>query len=464
MPQVRRGSARLSSEQSLTAAVAAAAATPATPTSPLRDNFSPSEPALAPVPSATNATIPDDPQSSQPVSRAHRASSFSPIRTTSNDPANRPTVSFKTQSVDQIPSDDYNSPRDSSQNIPRRHTLDYPSSRRSLSYAQRPREDAYYDSRAATREEYHRRGHTLQEYYDRHPDLLPQLPFTWHHGRQRFKLWLFAFLVFVDASAVPIALYYGLHYAGHVEGWIIFAVVTTIWGGPTYLELAIRTLRLIKKERFYRPLGTDSRWCFDMTTWVSLLTIFVVTTLFIVGSAPHNVWLRVLCMPAPALLYCLGGWLLLLNLYNYFGWPAPFRISSTAKGEKVLPPVYYFMEDVVAVNASAGRPYREALASRYAASPRFRRMLLIQSWFWAIPALVLAIPLTIISVIPQVPATGAYGVAWAVPFLWAVLWGLITIWWCKKEMVRERLEWESGEVPAGKGAVMRSEENSVIAA
>lgn len=131
---------------------------------------------------------------------------------------------------------------------------------------------------------------------------------------------------------------------------------------------------------------------------------------------------------------------------------------------QVLPPVYYFMEDVVAVNASAGRPYREALASRYAASPRFRRMLLIQSWFWAIPALVLAIPLTIISVIPQVPATGAYGVAWAVPFLWAVLWGLITIWWCKKEMVRERLEWESGEVPAGKGAVMRSEENSVIAA
>jgi hypothetical protein len=130
-------------------------------------------------------------------------------------------------------------------------------------------------------------------------------------------------------------LYYGLHYAGHVQGWIIFAVVTTIWGGPTYLELAIRTLRLIKKERFYRPLGTDSRWCFDMTTWASVLTIFVVTALFIIGSAPHEVWLRVLCMPAPALLYCLGGWLLVLNLFNYYGWPAPCRISSTAKGEKV---------------------------------------------------------------------------------------------------------------------------------
>jgi hypothetical protein len=122
------------------------------------------------------------------------------------------------------------------------------------------------------------------------------------------------------------------------------------------------------------------------------------------------------------------------------------------------------MEDVVAVNASAGRPYREALSARYAASPRFRRMLLIQSWFWSIPALVLAVPLTVISVIPQVPATAAYGVAWAVPFLWAVVWGIITVRWCKREMVRERIEWERGDGPGGKGAVMRSEENSVIAA
>ncbi|WP_204266630.1 hypothetical protein, partial [Escherichia coli] len=44
--------------------------------------------------------------------------------------------------------------------------------------------------------------------------LLPQLPFTWHHGWKRWRLFIFAFLVFVDASAVPIALYYGLKYAG----------------------------------------------------------------------------------------------------------------------------------------------------------------------------------------------------------------------------------------------------------
>lgn len=209
-------------------------------------------------------------------------------------------------------------------------------SRQSLSYGERQAADAYYDSRAATFDEYKRRARTLQEYYNANPQLLPQLPFTWHHGWKRWRLFFFAFLVFVDASALPIGLYYGMRYAGNVEGWIIFAVVTTIWGGPTYLEFAIRTLRLMRKERFYRPLGTESRWCFDMLNWASVLTITAVTALFVIGSAPHNVWLRVLCMPAPAILYCLGASLGLMTLYHAMDWPAPFRISSTGRGEKVL--------------------------------------------------------------------------------------------------------------------------------
>lgn len=116
---------------------------------------------------------------------------------------------------------------------------------------------------------------------------------------------------------------------------------------------------------------------------------------------------------------------------------------------KVLPPVYYFIEDVVAVNAGAGRPFREALAARYKASPRFRRMLYIQSIFWSIPAIIIAIPLTVIAVIHPVPATAAYGICWAVPFLWMVIWGVISVYWCKADMVRERLEWQAGKVDGG---------------
>lgn len=282
--------------------------------------------------------------------------------------------------------------------------------RKSLAYDLRPEAEAYYDSRAATQREYRRRAHTLGEYYDEHPHLLPQLPFTFRHGNGRWRLGWLLFLMFVDSCAVPIALYYGMFYAGNVEGWIIFAIVTTIWGGPAYVEFAVRTLRLIKKESFYRPLGTESRWAADITTWITSFTITVVTALFIIGSAPHIVWLRVLCMPAPAILYCVGGCLFLINLYNECKWAAPFRISSTAKGEAVLPGAYYFLEDVMAVNARAGRPYREALAARYKASPRFRKLVRFMSWFWAIPPIIVAIPLTVIAVIHAVPATAAYGV------------------------------------------------------
>jgi hypothetical protein len=270
--------------------------------------------------------------------------------------------------------------------------------------------NTYYDSRAATKKEFRRRASTLQEYYKENPMLLPQLPFTWHHGVRRFRLGIIIVLMWIDACIVPITLYYGLYYGGNVENWITFAVVTTVWGGPAYLEFAIRTLRLVKKERFYRPLGTNSRWCFDVVTLASVVSITAVTALFVVGSAPHVVWLRVLCMPAPALLYSLGGILGLLTLYSAYGWKAPLRLSSTGKGEPVRPGVYYLIEDIVAVNANAGRPYREALAARYDASSRFRQMIYSQSLFWSIPPLIVAIPLTFIAVMHSVPATVAYGI------------------------------------------------------
>lgn len=72
-------------------------------------------------------------------------------------------------------------------------------------------------------------------------------------------------------------------------------------------------------------------------------------------------------------------------------------------------------------------------------------MLNVQSLFWSIPALLLAAALTVVAVLPQVPTVAGYGVCWAVPFIWAIVWGIISIKWCKQEMVKERLEWEAGE-------------------
>ena len=84
----------------------------------------------------------------------------------------------------------------------------------------RPPADAYYDSRAATKREFKRRASTLQDYYREHPQLLPQLPFTFKHGWRRWKLFALIFLIFVDACVVPLVLYYAMKFAGNVEGYI----------------------------------------------------------------------------------------------------------------------------------------------------------------------------------------------------------------------------------------------------
>lgn len=94
--------------------------------------------------------------------------------------------------------------------------------------------------------------------------------------------------------------------------------------------------------------------------------------------------------------------------------------------------------------------------ARYRASPRFREMLYEQSLFWSIGSMILATILTVIAVIPVVPENWSYGVCWVAPFGWTFIWGLITIKWCKKCMVRERLEWEAGEVPGKNVSPARS--------
>jgi len=160
-------------------------------------------------------------------------------------------------------------------------------------------------------------------------------------------------------------------------------------------------------------------------------------------------------MPGPAILYCLGGPIFFETMWSMAGRPAPFRLSSTNKGEKVKPGVYYFIEDIVSVNGNAGRPFREALAARYEASPIFRRMILHQSLFWSVPALVIAIVLTVVICIHTVSDPVAYGVGWAVPFIWAGVWVPITVLWVRREMCEETDGWEldNGVVPSDKNTL-----------
>ena len=80
------------------------------------------------------------------------------------------------------------------------------------------------------------------------------------------------------------------------------------------------------------------------------------------------------------------------------------------------PGAYYFMEDVIAVNGNAGRPFREALAARYVASPIFRRMIRNVSLFWSVPSLLVAIACTVVVCIHSVPAPVGYGIGMSPSF------------------------------------------------
>lgn len=103
------------------------------------------------------------------------------------------------------------------------------------------------------------------------------------------------------------------------------------------------------------------------------------------------------------------------TLYAWKKWPAPFRVSSTPKGGHVRPGVYTFVEDVVAVNGGAGRPWREALDARYNASKSFRILMIELSWFWSIGALVAGAVTTVLVCVHAVPKDVGYGIGESSP-------------------------------------------------
>jgi hypothetical protein len=115
-----------------------------------------------------------------------------------------------------------------------------------------------------------------------------------------------------------------------------------------------------------------------------------------------------------------------------------------AKGERVLPLVYTFVEDVIAVDGGAGKTYRKALRERYAASARFRRLLVQLNWFWAVGALVDGIATLV--VVWTVPEVVAYGVGWGSPLVFCVVWVWITLVWVRRGLREEKKQWVRAEL------------------
>jgi len=133
------------------------------------------------------------------------------------------------------------------------------------------------------------------------------------------------------------------------------------------------------------------------------------TGILIGPSIPHEPLVRPLALPM-AIFYIQISLQMAWSAYMTARQrPAPFRISSLAKGDPMRPLTYTIIEDVVAVDGGAGRSYRLRLAARYAASATFRRLIAELNYFWCVGALLDGVATIIaIWVIPSQEV--AYGV------------------------------------------------------
>lgn len=270
-------------------------------------------------------------------------------------------------------------------------------------------------------------------------EVLPGLPLLdynlWHY---KGKLSFIVFLLVVESSLLPIALYYGLFFNTTLRLGLVFAVITSFFGIVTGIEYGLRKYKLIFKGDRYRPRG-GTKWSFDFTGNTLGVGYTYMSGILIGASIPHHPPVRPLAMPVSLFLIQMGiqllwsGWMVVNNKM------APCRVSNVAKGEPMPPFVLTAVEDIIAVDGGAGREYRDQLHARYKASAMFRKMIMRQTWFWGWGSLLVGIGTLV--VVWTVPVSVAYGVGWGAPLVFTIVWISICILWVQRDLRMEKKRW-----------------------
>jgi hypothetical protein len=181
------------------------------------------------------------------------------------------------------------------------------------------------------------------------------------------------------------------------------------------------------------------RYYLDFFHWNLSIAWTAVMIELIVGTVPKEPPIRLLAMPAPSMLFAFGIQMLIIDILRLTGVPAPIRISSLPRGTPLRPGIYSIIEDVCAVDGSGGTEFRQRLNLRYMASHVFRQMLHRLTLFWAIGALLAASAAT--AIIFTCSRNVAYVIGWTLPFAWAAVWALVTVFYVKKNLKLEAKVW-----------------------
>ncbi|KAJ5087536.1 hypothetical protein N7456_011152 [Penicillium angulare] len=271
-------------------------------------------------------------------------------------------------------------------------------------------------------------------------DVPPRLPLDLRKHKRSISIhWGF---ILLTSCIAPLILYPTLHWGANLSDKISLSIASAVLGVTTVYSLGMRTWKLFKATANCRPLKSDSRWKFDFFHWNYLAGFVGVTIIFVIGLTHEPPSVRMSSLPPSLLCLQVGGTLVVTGFLSHFRVRQPFPVSSHPAGAIFRPGVLVIIEDIVAVDGGGDKEYRSALMARYAASPRFQRLIRNLNWFWGWSGFLLGLLLiVVISTVPD--RTFAFGLGWTIPWIWAGTWSVITTYWVKSALKDERRSWYS---------------------
>ncbi|GAA5820984.1 hypothetical protein JCM11251_001908 [Rhodosporidiobolus azoricus] len=269
------------------------------------------------------------------------------------------------------------------------------------------------------------------------PDHPPPLNLTF---KLKNPLLYFAFLVLCNV-VIPVLLYYPIRATTDLSDKELIGIGSAALGLSSCFDAPFRMWKLTRHRAKYGPLyypyapvdpalqPAEKKWLpkdmprswwhldFFMWTYQAGLFLFAVPLAIAPAIPLYNFFLfsfAMLVIPI-AIIFALTlkSW---TNL--------PFWMSSDPPRTKTKPAVYYFIEDVGAVDFRHGREWRKRCQARYAASPPFRALMWSQTLFWTV-AMIIFVGLT--AVVDWISSLNvAFGVVISLIFMWGIVFGAIS--------------------------------------
>ena len=106
-------------------------------------------------------------------------------------------------------------------------------------------------------------------------------PLNYTLRTRKWSIFIFWSLILIDSIAMPIGLYFGLHYGTSLSPNAVFSIVTAALGGVSILEYNLRFWRLWKKGSTCRVIGARRayldwfHWNFSLAWLVVIVELIV---------------------------------------------------------------------------------------------------------------------------------------------------------------------------------------------